>query len=131
MRLAEIASGALDRLGELREDPTQTKRVMAGASAARLVQRAQEIMSGTEIASGVSTGFSDLDDATSSYRPGTLWIGTGRLGMVDSDGRQAPGTRQFFHALPANQKSQQSSHPSPRYCRYERALSPLKRSSRQ
>lgn len=84
MRPAEIASGALDRLAALAEDPSTTKRVSAGASAARLVARAQEIMSGAEVASGVSTGFSDLDDATGGYRPGALWIVAGRPGMGKS-----------------------------------------------
>jgi len=84
MRPAEIASGALDRLSVLSEDPSQTKRVAAGASAARLVARAQEIMSGAEVASGVSTGFTDLDDATGGYRPGALWIVAGRPGMGKS-----------------------------------------------
>lgn len=98
MRPAEIAALALEDLGELIEDPAVTNRIAAGASAHKVVARAQAIMRGEAVALGVSTGLPDLDHATGGFRPGELWIVAGRPGMGKSIVGVTSATKVAKHA---------------------------------
>jgi replicative DNA helicase len=84
MRPAAIAASALERLVELTDDPSTATRATAGASAHKLVERAQAIRDGSAAPLGASTGFAELDGLTGGYRPGELWIVAGRPGMGKS-----------------------------------------------
>jgi replicative DNA helicase len=84
MKPSAIASGTLDRLGALVDGSAASTRFAASDSIGRLLDRAQAIRNGAGTASGVSTGFEDIDAATSGYRPGELWIVAARPGMGKS-----------------------------------------------
>lgn len=81
LRPAAMAASVMDRLSVLIEDPSASKRVLAGASAHRVLERAQAVREGKCVDTAVSTGFSDLDTITGGYRPGELWIVAARPGM--------------------------------------------------
>jgi replicative DNA helicase len=84
LRPAAMAASAMDRLSALVEDPSLSKRMLAGASAYKVVERAQAIRDGKSVDSAISTGFTDLDNTTGGYRPGELWIVAARPGMGKS-----------------------------------------------
>jgi len=84
LRTAQMASATMDRFAVLADDLATSRRTTAGASAGRLVARVQDIMAGSAPTTAISTGFTDLDDATGGYRPGELWIVAGRPGMGKS-----------------------------------------------
>ncbi|MCW6512624.1 helicase DnaB [Hyphomicrobiales bacterium BP6-180914] len=81
-RPAQVAGDAIALLhGLVGEEGTRSTRKEPLAEAGAIIARIKRVQSGEEKKRLVSTGFDDLDRATTGYQPGALWVLAARPGM--------------------------------------------------